>query len=39
MKVEVLDLAKADLIQGYHYYEQKEAGLGIVLSRYALCGH
>jgi hypothetical protein len=27
MKVEVLDLAKTDLIQGYHYYEQKEAGL------------
>jgi hypothetical protein len=28
MKVEILDLAKGDLIQGYHYYEKKEAGLG-----------
>jgi hypothetical protein len=29
MKVEVLDLAKDDLVQGYRYYENKEPGLGM----------
>jgi hypothetical protein len=29
MKIEVLDLAKDDLLHGYHYYETKERGLGM----------
>jgi hypothetical protein len=29
MKIEILDHAQADLVQGYRYYENKEAGLGI----------
>jgi hypothetical protein len=29
MKLELLDLAKGDLIDGYHFYELQEAGLGI----------
>ena len=28
MKVQILDLAKADLIEGYHFYEECEAGVG-----------
>lgn len=28
MKIQILDLAKADLIEGYHFYENREAGLG-----------
>lgn len=28
MKLEILDLAKDDLIEGFHFYEKKEAGLG-----------
>lgn len=28
MKIQILDLAKADLIEGYHFYEEREAGLG-----------
>ena|SRR5437763_16204716 len=28
MNVQILDLAKEDLIQGWHFYEKKEAGLG-----------
>lgn len=28
MKLEILDLAKNDLIDGYHFYEEKEEGLG-----------
>ena len=28
MKVEILDLAKNDLIEGYRFYQAKEPGLG-----------
>ncbi len=28
MKLEILDLAINDLIEGYHFYESKEVGLG-----------
>lgn len=28
MKIQILDLAKADLIEGYYFYEELEAGLG-----------
>lgn len=28
MKLEILDLAKNDLIEGYHFYQAKEPGLG-----------
>lgn len=28
MKIEILDLAQTDLIEGYHFYESQEAGLG-----------
>ena len=28
MKIEILDLARDDLIAGYHFYESQEAGLG-----------
>jgi hypothetical protein len=28
MKIQILDLAKADLIEGYHFYEDREVGLG-----------
>ena len=27
MKIEILDLALADLIEGFHFYERQEAGL------------
>lgn len=28
MRLQVLDLAKDDLIEGFHFYEEKEEGLG-----------
>lgn len=28
MKLQILDLAKDDLIEGFHFYEDKEEGLG-----------
>jgi hypothetical protein len=28
MRLQILDLAKNDLIEGYHFYESKEEGLG-----------
>jgi len=28
MKIQILDLAKEDLIEGYRFYEDMEAGLG-----------
>ena len=28
MKIEILDTAKRDLIDGFHFYEEQEAGLG-----------
>ena len=28
MKVEILDLAKLDLLDGFHFYEEQQAGLG-----------
>jgi hypothetical protein len=28
MRLEILDLAKADLLEGFHFYEDKEQGLG-----------
>jgi RNAse (barnase) inhibitor barstar len=28
MNIQILDLAKQDLIEGHDFYEQKEAGLG-----------
>jgi len=28
MKLEILDLAKNDLIEGYHFYQAREPGLG-----------
>jgi len=28
MKVEILDVAKRDLIDGFHFYEKQGAGLG-----------
>jgi hypothetical protein len=28
MKIELLDLAMGDLIEGFHFYELQEAGLG-----------
>ena len=28
MKIEVLDLAMGDLIEGFHFYERQEAGIG-----------
>ncbi|SRR6266496_585255 len=28
MRLQLLDLAKWDLIEGFHYYENKEKGLG-----------
>lgn len=28
MRIELLDLAKADLLEGFHFYEKNEAGLG-----------
>ncbi len=28
MIIQILDLAQADLIDGYHFYEKREAGLG-----------
>jgi hypothetical protein len=28
MKLEILDLAKNDLIEGYHFYQAQEPGLG-----------
>jgi hypothetical protein len=29
MRLQVLDLAKNDLVAGYHFYEAKEKGLGV----------
>lgn len=28
MKIQILDVAKNDLIQGFHFYEKQEQGLG-----------
>ena len=28
MRIQILDLAKADLVDGYRFYEEKEPGLG-----------
>ena len=28
MKIDILDEAEADLIEGYHFYEAQDAGLG-----------
>ena len=28
MKIEILDLAEHDLLEGFHFYESKEPGLG-----------
>ena len=28
MKIEILDLAKFDLLDGFHFYEEHQAGLG-----------
>jgi hypothetical protein len=28
MKIQILELAKTDLIEGYRFYEDREAGLG-----------
>jgi plasmid stabilization system protein ParE len=28
MRLQILDLAKRDIIDGFHYYESKEEGLG-----------
>ena len=28
MRLQILDLAKDDLIEGFHFYEHKEEGLG-----------
>lgn len=28
MRILILDLAKRDLIDGYHFYEEREVGLG-----------
>lgn len=28
MRIEILDLAKADLLEGFNFYEDKEPGLG-----------
>lgn len=28
MRLRILDLARDDLIDGFHYYEQKDSGLG-----------
>ncbi len=28
MNLEILDLARQDLIEGYHFYEKQEAGVG-----------
>ena len=28
MRIEILDEAEADLIEGYHFYEAQDAGLG-----------
>ncbi len=28
MKIEILDLAKFDLLDGFHFYEEQQAGLG-----------
>ena len=28
MKIEILDEAEADLIEGFHFYERQETGLG-----------
>lgn len=28
MKIEILDLARQDLIEGYHFYEARDPGLG-----------
>ena len=29
MKIEILDEAEADLIEGFHFYERQETGLGL----------
>jgi len=28
VKVEILDLAKLDLLEGYYFYEEQQAGVG-----------
>jgi hypothetical protein len=28
MRLQILDLARNDLIEGFHFYEDKEEGLG-----------
>lgn len=28
MKIQILDLAESDLIEGYHFYEKQSSGLG-----------
>ena len=28
MRLQILDLARNDLIEGFHFYEDKEGGLG-----------
>ena len=28
MRIQILDLAKDDLIEGFHFYERREAGVG-----------
>jgi hypothetical protein len=28
MRIEILDLAKTDLLEGFHFYEDREKGLG-----------
>lgn len=32
MRIEILDLAKADILEGFHFYEAKEEGLGTTTS-------
>jgi hypothetical protein len=40
MRVQILDLTKDDLIEGFHFYQRKEEGLGrrFLVSLYCLMG-
>jgi len=37
MKIEILDLAQQDLIEGYYFYEQQEEGLGDYFLKHLFC--
>ena len=39
MRLQILDLAREDLIEGFHFYEDKEKGLGDYMDSAASSEH